>query len=90
MVEDSTAQAIDGFFIVREGEGADARYAICHRVDSVDGSYQIAGIGKTAAALVDEQKLLAAFVSGGRYDGLKVMSFEPQSGQNVTLIYDDK
>ena len=90
MQDTETAQAVEGLFVVRQGEGESAVYAICHRVATVKGDHRLSGTSKTAAELVDEQKLLAAFVSAGEYEGLRSLSFEPQSGQNVTVFYEEK
>ena len=77
----------DGLFIVKHGEGDDARYAICQRLTSVRGDHRIPGSRSCVADLVSEQGLLAAFLSASDCgcDGLRAMTFEPQSSRNVTI-----
>ena len=74
-----------GFFIVRQGEGDKATYAICHRVDSVSGGHQITGTNKTAQQLVDEQRLDAAFIASGDYDGGQTMSAQFATGEDIFI-----
>ena len=86
MIEDITPGTVEEIFIVRQGSGGSARYAICHRVATMTGGDRIAGVDKTVAEIVDEQDLSAAVVSGERYDDLRVATFEPQSGLNLSII----
>jgi hypothetical protein len=87
MEEVGGTESTDGIFIVRQGKGEDATYAICHRIDSVSGSQQITGTNKTAQQLVDEQRLEAAFVSSGTGGDFQSFSFEPATGSNVNVSY---
>lgn len=84
---DQTAVPGAGIFIVRQGEGEGASYAICYRVDSVPANHAVPGTGKTVAQLVDEQKLLAAFLKQGRYEESGEVSFRAQSGENVSVRF---
>lgn len=86
MEDESGVQSIDGIFIVRQGEGDRATYAICHRVDSVAGDYPIMGLSKTAQQLVDEQKLGAAFVAPDKDGPLQAFSVRSVPGRD-TLIH---
>lgn len=79
----------DAIFIVRTGEGAEGDYAICYRVANVPADHRLPGSSSTVAELVDEQCLSAAYVSG-KAGGVRMMSFEPQSGLNVRLFYRPK
>lgn len=85
MVEDGTSKA-EGLFVVRQGEGDKASYAICVRIETVDGSHRIAGTSKTVAELVNEQGLQAAFVDSHEHDGVRMATFEGQSGRNFSLV----
>lgn len=81
MVDDENA----GIFIVRQGDGPSATYAICHRVDTVSGSQQIAGTNKTAQQLVDEQRLDAAFLASGKYGDLQHLTVQTATGEDLFL-----
>lgn len=72
-------------FVVRQGEGESASYAICHRVATESGGHRLAGTSKTLAELVDEQNLSAALVPPGDSGPVKSFSFEPQSGRDVNI-----
>lgn len=72
-------------FVVRQGEGDSASYAICHRVATESGGHRLPGTSKTLAELVDEQKLSAALVPPGGLGPVKSFSFEPQSGRDVNI-----
>lgn len=72
-------------FVVRQGDGEGATYAICHRVATEGGTHRLAGTSKTLAELVDEQDLSAALVPPGGSGPLTSFSFEPQSGRDINI-----
>lgn len=72
----------NGFFIVRQGEGEKATYALCHRYDTVPENYAVAGTNKNAGQIVEEQKLMAAFVSSRKTTVVATMTIEPQNADN--------
>ena len=91
MTDDSntnqTAVLGEGIFVVRQGEGDSASYAICHRVDSVPGGHTIPGSGLTVAQLVDQQRLQAAFLAEDKFEDGGEVSFRAQSGENITISF---
>ena len=82
-----TAVLGEGIYIVRQGEGEGATYAICHRVDSVPGGHTIPGSGQTVAQLVDQQRLQAAFLAEDKFETGGEVSFRAQSGENITISF---
>lgn len=90
MTDDTTTQTGalgDGIFIVRQGAGESATYAICYRVDSVPGGHMIPGSSHTVAQLVDQQRLEAAFLAQGKYETGGEVSFRAQSGENISVSF---
>lgn len=82
-----TAVLGDGIYIVRQGSGESASYAICHRVDSVPGGHKIPGVSQTVAQLVDQQRLQAAFIEADQCEDGGEVSFRAQSGENITISF---
>lgn len=74
-----------GIFVVRLGDGDGARFALCQRMGTVDGSHRIPGMRQTVAELVDEQKLLAGSIADEDCGGFRTASFWSQSGKNITI-----
>lgn len=83
---DQTATLGEGIYIVREG-GEGGNYAICYRVDRVAATHTIPGSSKTVAQVVDEQKLLAAFLAEGKFEDGGEVSFRAQSGENISISF---
>lgn len=84
---DQPATLGEGIFIVRQGEGESASYAICYRVDSVPGTHTIPGNGQTVKQLVDQQRLEAAYVAADKMETGGEVSFRAQSGENISVSF---
>lgn len=82
-----TAGGGEGVFIVRQAEAQGGGYAICARVATLSGGERLVGFSETVADLVEKQKLMAAFAVGGATGTTETFSFEPQSGENVSLRF---
>lgn len=72
-----------GIFVVRVGQGADERYAVCQHVNTVSGEQTLPGSGRTVAELVESQGLRAAMVSADDAEGLQNNLFASQSGNDL-------
>lgn len=86
MQEVTDADSANGIYIVRHGDGD--TYAICQKIEAVPGSHTLPGSTSTVAQMVDEQQLQAAFMQG-KPGGIRSLSFEPQSGENVTITVEN-
>lgn len=87
MDSNDTVGGSEGVFIVRQTEAQGGGYAICARVATLGGGERLVGFSETVADLVEKQKLLAAFAVGGSTGTTETFSFEPQSGENVSLRF---
>lgn len=76
-------QGDTGIFVVRVGEGEDARYAVCQHISTADGAQILPGSGRSVADLVDSQGLRAAMVSADDAGGLQDKLFASQSGNDL-------
>lgn len=71
-------------FVVREGEGDQARYAVCRRMTTVSGDHRLPGARQTVAEMVEEQRLLAGVIADD-CDEFQTAMFWSQSGKNITI-----
>lgn len=72
-------------FVVREGEGDDARFAVCRRMTTVAGDHRLPGMRQTMAELVRDQGLLAGVIADDDCEGFQSTMFWSQSGKNITI-----
>ncbi len=82
-----TVDGAEGIYIVEQSAEQGGGYAICARVAVLDGSERLVGFTETVADLVAKQRLPAAFARGGTTGMAETFSFEPQSGENVSLRF---